>query len=183
MSPCLDCRYSWAGRGSFGHESRLFLLGHEGRSSHSRENLNENAWCGGVVGREMGLSSPLPDGDPSEASAALVSSELLGGVTSPGRVFPGVLVNGLILPSRLHRLLPFVGESAGGTEFRREEWLLYGVDWLEFGRLSRSKETNKLAAELLSFRMIIRRRPGAGLQGAVEGYGRSFCSASSFKYW
>jgi hypothetical protein len=60
--------------------------------------LKENAWCGGVLGRDFS-SVPVRMDTLSilEASNGDVSS-LAGGVTSPGRELPGV-------PRKVFRML------------------------------------------------------------------------------
>lgn len=112
------------------------------------------------------------------------SSALPGGVTSPGRVLPGVgVVNGIMYLTKLHRfLLGFGPDSLVMPPFGTE--LVGVVDCVEdICEITLSKDVNMLIGTgRVSLRMMIRRRPGAGLQGADDGDGFPCSSASFFRY-
>jgi hypothetical protein len=106
-----------------------------------------------------------------------VSSEL-GGVTSHGRELLGVPRKGLRM---LHRFLFCVAKSAGGMLLRSDEWRLEELPWL--GALGVGNLSNELirlgGIGGLSVRVMIKRRAGAGVQGAEDGKAFPSISASA----
>ena len=191
-SGLLEIKKACAGCGSRGGYSLRSLKGGAFRSTHSKENLKEWLTCAGVEG---GLRVVIEDllGDSGLAGELGELSIIFG--PAPGLVLEGGvgdrLEKGFRLRSKVQRFLVGLGDLAGGfsgevfgdvetlLRLSRDVYRSYADGWdTEEGKIPSNERKTPPGAATLSSRMIRSRRPGAGLQGAVDGSFHPFLSAS-----
>jgi hypothetical protein len=158
---------------------------------HSSENLNENARyadvAGGVSLSELDFFECIGGLVRAKAVSRRASSKVRVGLSvrlvldanASGSV-PAVKFAGSILPMKVQRFLPgvldpsevsFGSPSTVSTLVSRDDWRLKAVGPRAADAAISPSNPRKILATgaWLSFRMMRRRRPGAGKQGKVDG--------------